>query len=56
MGITEKFPAVPFDAWRNYDISATLQVLAQQPEIVKLVLEQPDTPLASREFLLQKAG
>ncbi len=56
LSITEKFPAVPFDAWRNYDISAALRVIAQQPEVAKLVLAQPDTPLASREFQLQKTG
>jgi len=56
LSITDKFPTVPFDAWRNYDISAALRVIAQQPEVAKLVLAQPDTPLASREFQLQKTG
>lgn len=56
LSITEKFPAVPFDAWRNFDISAALRVIAQQPEVAKLVLAEPDTPLASREFKLQKTG
>jgi hypothetical protein len=56
LSITEKFPAVPFDAWRNFDISAALRVIAQQPEVAKLVLAEPDTPLASREFQLQETG
>lgn len=56
MHLTEKFPTVPFDAWRNYDISAALRVITQQPEVVRLVLDQPDTPLASKEFLTQAAG
>lgn len=56
MHLTEKFPPVPFDAWRNYDISAALRVIAHQPEVVRLVLEQPDTPLASKEFLTMAVG
>ena len=56
MHLTEKFPAVPFDAWRNYDISAALRVIAHQPEVVRLVLDQPDTPLASKEFLTVAVG
>jgi hypothetical protein len=56
LSITEKFPSVPLDAWRNYDISAALRVIAQQPGIASLVLAQPDTPLASREFQFQKTG
>ena len=56
MHLTEKFPAVPFDAWRSYDISAALRVIAQQPEVVRLVLDQPDTPLASKEFLTVAVG
>jgi len=53
---TEKFPAMPFDVWRNYDISAALRVITQRPEVVRLVLAQPDTPLASQAFSMQKAG
>ena len=56
MHLTEKFPAVPFDAWRSYDISAALRVIAQQPEVVRFVLDQPDTPLASKEFLTVAVG
>jgi hypothetical protein len=54
--LTEKFPQVPFDAWRNYDISAALRVITEQPEVVRLVLDQPDTPLASIEFLTMAVG
>ncbi|KAF0178541.1 MAG: type II DNA modification enzyme [Limisphaerales bacterium] len=53
---TEKFPPVPFDAWRNFDVSAALRVITQRPEVVRLILAQPDTPLASQEFSMLKAG
>jgi hypothetical protein len=53
---TEKFPSIPFDAWRNFDVSAALRVITELPDIVKLVVEQPDTPLAAREFAALKVG
>lgn len=56
MHLTQKFPPAPFDAWRNYDISAALRVITQQPEVVRLLLDQPDTPLASKEFLTMAVG
>jgi hypothetical protein len=54
--MTEKFPAVPFDAWRNYDVSAALYVLAQRPELIALVLARPDTVRTANAFKLAKAG
>src|SRR6185437_10125128 len=31
--ITDKFPSLPFDSWRNYDVSAALRVIAERPEV-----------------------
>jgi hypothetical protein len=52
--MTEKFPTVPFDAWRNYDVSAALRVIAERPDIAELVVAQPNTARASHEFRLLK--
>ena len=54
--MTEKFPAVPLDAWRNYDVSAALRVIAERPDIAELVVAQPNTALASREFRMLKTA
>jgi hypothetical protein len=54
--ITDKFPAVPLDAWRNYDVSAALRVIAERPDIAELVISQPNTALASREFSILKTA
>lgn len=54
--ITEKFPAVPFDAWRNYDVSAALRVIAERPDIAELVVAQPNTALAAHEFRVLKTA
>ena len=54
--MTEKFPAVPFDAWRNFDVSAALRVIAERPDIAELVVAQPNTALASHEFKVLKAA
>lgn len=54
--MTEKFPAVPFDAWRNFDVSAALRVLANKPELVQFILTDSSASLASREFTSQKVG
>lgn len=52
--MTDKFPSVPLDAWRNYDVSAALRVIAERPDIAELVVSQPNTALASREFSILK--
>jgi type I restriction-modification system DNA methylase subunit len=54
--MTEKFPAVPLDAWRNYDVSAALRVIAERPDIAELVVTQPNTARASHEFRLLKTA
>lgn len=54
--MTEKFPDVPFDAWRNFDVSAALRVLANKPELVQFILTDSSASLASREFTSQKVG
>ncbi len=56
LSMTEKFPSLPFDAWRNYDVSATLRVVAQQPEITQLLLAETGASLASHEFVVPKTG
>jgi hypothetical protein len=52
--MTDNFPAVPLDAWRNYDVSVALRVIAERPDIAELVVSQPNTALSSHEFRVLK--
>ena len=54
--MTEKFPVLPSDEWRNYDVSASLRVIARRPDVAEAILTQSDTVLASGDLQLQKAG
>jgi hypothetical protein len=54
--MTEKFPTVPLDVWRNYDVSAALRVITERPDIAELVVAQPNTALAVREFRILKTA
>jgi hypothetical protein len=55
IGVTARFPEVPFDEWRYYDVAAALHVIAQRPEVIEMVTSEKGASLSKCEFSSAKA-
>ena len=53
--MTSRFPEVPFDEWRYYDVAAALHVIGKRPEVIEMVTSEKGASLSKREFGLLKA-
>jgi hypothetical protein len=55
IGVTARFPEVPFDEWRYFDVAAALHVIAQRPEVIEMVTSEKGASLSKCEFSSAKA-
>jgi hypothetical protein len=55
IGVTARFPEVPSDEWRYFDVAAALHVIAQRPEVIEMVTSEKGASLSKCEFSSAKA-
>jgi hypothetical protein len=51
-----KFPSVPKDEWREFDIEASLRVLTERPDVIEWVTASEDSSRSTRAFASTKTA